>query len=305
MNIIYNVYHTNQLTKKMSNEELYDVINKILYINNSSESKRIDLTPIEIEILMNNKKEVEKLIDKGIDINEISPLGFYPLEVAAFMSNYEITKLLIDNGADVNVGSRCALLNAVVSLKNYEITKLLLESGADVNNRDKFGFNALHYLLDDGRAITKRSYSPYFEFGINMYKKSTDEDIVKIMELLIEKGIDINCVGKAHGDIGRQIDVNPLSIALETSNSKIIKKLIECGADRNAVEIAPSLIYEYQDSFCFISDIMDGDLSLWPEAPKEFIRYLKYKNKIKKFDIDVYSLTMEDGYKRPKMIKKY
>ena len=53
-----------------------------------------------------------------------------------------------------------------------------------------------------------------------------------------------------------------------------------------------------------IKDILDMDISLWPDAPKEFIDYLKYKKRIKKFEIEVYSPNMEDGYKRPKMIKR-
>lgn len=45
-------------------------------------------------------------------------------------------------------------------------------------------------------------------------------------------------------------------------------------------------------------------ISLWSDAPKEFIDYLKYKKRIKKFGIEVYSPNMEDGYKRPKMVKR-
>ena len=37
---------------------------------------------------------------------------------------------------------------------------------------------------------------------------------------------------------------------------------------------------------------------------KEYIHYLKYKNIVKKYDIEVTTNTPEDGYKRPKMIKR-
>lgn len=35
-------------------------------------------------------------------------------------------------------------------MKNYKIVKLLVKNGVDVNKTDEFGFDAFHYLLDDG-----------------------------------------------------------------------------------------------------------------------------------------------------------
>ena len=65
----------------------------------------------------------------------------------------------------------------------------------------------------------------------------------------------------------------------------------------------PESIYSYQDSFNFIADIKDGDLSLWCDAPSEYLRFLKYKRNVIKYEIEVNATITKLGYKRPNMLK--
>ena len=65
----------------------------------------------------------------------------------------------------------------------------------------------------------------------------------------------------------------------------------------------PSRIYDYQDSFSFIQDIKDLDISCWKDAPIEYLYYLKYLRAIKKFNIEMYTGNPNDGYRRSKLIK--
>ena len=308
MRTIEDIYDMNQQYKKFSNEKLYELINDIIYVRSHFEQKRVDLTPLEIEILMDNKDEVLNLINNGADLNKISPSGYFPIEVAIAMSNYELSKLLIENGANVNIQSEYKPLNVAVTMKNYKIVKLLIDNGVDINAVDEFGFNALHYLLNTGKVINmKRLTGLERKFGKNMYKRPTEDDYVAIIDILVKNGIDVNCKGKMYSlrnENNEMIEINPLSIALETSSSKAIEKLLDSGSEKVAIELHPYDVYAYQDSFDFLQDILDMDLSLWPDAPKEFIDYLKYKNRIKKFGIEVYSPNIGDGYRRPKMIKK-
>lgn len=308
MDTIEDIYDMNQRCKKLSNEKLYELINDIIYVWSILETKRVDLTPLEIEILMDNKEEVLNLINSGTDLNKISPSGYFPLEVAIVMSNYDLSKLLIENGANVNIKSKYKPLNVAVTMKNYKIVKLLIDNGVDINAVDEFGFNALHYLLNTGNVINIRKLTDLeYKFGKNMYKRSTEDDYVAIIDILVKNGVDVNCKGKMyslHSVNNEMIEINPLSIALETSSYKVIEKLLESGSEKVAIELHPYDVYAYQDSFNFIQDILDMDISLWPDAPKEFIDYLKYKKRIKKFGIEVYSPNIGDGYKRPKMIKK-
>jgi ankyrin repeat protein len=46
----------------------------------------------------NDMPTVKKLLDKGVDINEMGPLGT-ALSIAAYYGNLEIVKYLLDKGA--------------------------------------------------------------------------------------------------------------------------------------------------------------------------------------------------------------
>lgn len=298
----FNYFEKNKIPYKfkMNDSEMYEIINSCIKIYYSVLGE-IKLSPLEIEIIMNNKEKVINLIEKT-DINKKSDFGYTPLEVAISMRNYDISKLLIENGADVNLHSKYTPLNLASKTRNYKIIELLLENGANVNYLDENGFNALHYLLS-ARYISYISYPNlifskigYKNIGINENKSMAD-----IVELLYKNGIDINCKGKWKID-NVETEINALSLAVEEAESKVIKKLIDYGATREVVELDPDSIYEYQISFNFIEDILDGDISMWIDAPKEYINYLNYIKNIIKYNIRVNVVTKNDGYKRLKKI---
>lgn len=133
------------------------------------------------------KETVEKLLDKGFDINQKLG-GDTALSHAARQGNEDIVKLLLARGADINIGNPIAAaaqnghekivklllehganpncLYSAVSGRNIEIVKLLLEHGAEVNYSDNNKHTPLH------RAVV-----------------SGTDDIIK---LLINKGADVN-----------------------------------------------------------------------------------------------------------------
>jgi len=285
---------------KMNDSEMYEIINSCIKIYYSVLGE-IKLSPLEIEIIMNNKEKVINLIEKS-DVNKKSDFGYTPLEVAISMRNYDICKLLIENGADVNLHSKYTPLNLASKTRNYKIIELLLENGADVNYLDENGFNALHYLLS-AKYLSYISY-PHLIFSKIGYKNTginEKKSMADIVELLYKNGIDINCKGKWKID-EVETEINSLSLAVEEADYKVIKKLIDYGATREVVELDPDYIYRYQISFNFIEDILDSDISMWIEAPKEYIDYLNYIKNIIKYNIRVNVVTKNDGYKRLKKI---
>lgn len=74
---------------------------------------------------------------------------------------------------------------------------------------------------------------------------------------------------------------------VERAYGVLTQKLLECGVSKEVYELDPESIYSYQDSFNFIADIKDGDLSLWCDAPWEYLRFLKYKRNVIKYEIEV------------------
>lgn len=310
---IYDIYSLYcEYNNKVSREEIYDVINKLLLLRRHEYD--IALTPLNIEIAMNNKEQVIKLIDKGVSVNEENAAKLTPLAEAIYLNNYELTEFLIKNGASVH-GNECFNPLFVATLKNNDkIIELLLENGVDANQLDSNGFNALHHLFNNGATGCLKAQVPgyYLTFASSYHKiantkLSVTEQKLRCLDLLYDYGIDINYSNEIKKFFNLEeattIKVNPLSLALESSSSKVLKRLIELGAERTAIELSTRM-YDYQDSFNFIADIMDGDISCWIDAPIEYINYLKYMHKIKKYNIEVFTATPDDGYRRSKLIKK-
>lgn len=308
--IITQIYERSKYNKNISKQQIYDTIDKVLhiYINDRNAKDEILISPLNIEILMNNQEEVLNLIKAGVDINSKDYNGNYPLELAIYLDNYDIAKILIENGVNVNKDDYSIIdiydpLLLASYYKNCEIVKLLVENGANVNTIDSDGFNTLHYLLNDDNTICNivRSYCRYAD---KSYNKPSLKDILTTIDLLVKRGVDVNKLGGIIGDRRIYMNISPLAIALETSDELIIEKLIQSGAKKEVVEVNPHVIYGYQDDIEFFKDILSLDFSLWTLGLKEYKQFIKYKKNIKKYDIEVYSATMDDGYKRPKIIKR-
>ena len=128
-------------------------------------------------------KEIENLINGGVDINCRNEQGMTPLLQLAKDSGskqnvpvQEIVRFFVAKGVDVNVTDTnqsnalhwfCCSLND----KNLiNIVRLLLKKGVDVNAKDKNGKNALHHLC-------------------STYK---EKNIIDVIHLLIKNGIRVN-----------------------------------------------------------------------------------------------------------------
>ena len=98
---------------------------------------------------------------------------------AAGADKTEMVRLLLDRGADIEsadvLGTNSLLLTASGLL--YNTASLLLERKANVNAYVKpLGANALMYAINQGR-------------------KDKEKDSIRMMNLLIDKGININFQG--------------------------------------------------------------------------------------------------------------
>ncbi len=119
------------------------------------------LTVLDIDLLKaakeGNVAEIEKLIEKGADVNAVIPdgdfKGWTALMLAAGRGHSDVYLKLIEKGADVNVNDRegrTALMGAVKK-GNLGICELLIKNGVDVNAKNKKGYTALMYAAAWGR----------------------------------------------------------------------------------------------------------------------------------------------------------
>ncbi|KAG8226017.1 hypothetical protein J437_LFUL004138 [Ladona fulva] len=104
--------------------------------------------------------EIERLIAKGVNVNERHKLGWTALHVAAINGNCEAVEILLKAGADPNLGDEFSNVYQTASERGLNSLDVLIrredEFNDRLNNRATFrGFTALHYavLADDAKIV--------------------------------------------------------------------------------------------------------------------------------------------------------
>ncbi len=305
--LLYKKYEESDRKSTLGRDKLYEMINEEF----SRYSKYLPLTPLDIEIFMNNIGEVEKLLSNGYDINEVNEIGFSPLCAAVMLNNYDIAKYLIENGANTKGIENFIPLMICAECKNDKIMELLLENGVDANQLDKNGWSALQHLFLIGGIPGLNSHAWNNHIPFSFYKSNHQKNQLNCVNILNDAGIDINHTTKIDYKLNIKgekipIEISALTLALNAPSipsQETIKRLIDLGIEPKAYELKPSDIYSYQDDFNFINDIKDLDISIWSQAIVEYLEYLRYLRVLKKFNIEMYTNDLDDGYKRAKLIK--
>lgn len=283
------IYDTWHLAKNFTRYDLYDVINKVSQLKEYPEAQiPIKLKPLNIEIAMNNRMEVLNLIRAGININKVNEAGVSPLVEAVSLNNYAISKILLQNGSDVNGNENFIPILIAAYYHNDLIIGLLLKYGADATICDKNGFNALHHMFYNSKIRNLISPIPpimnsQLNFATNLYRVPDSEQTINCINLLVEHGLDINYSSKGilyFGDMQQIIDLNPLSLVLESSDEIILERLIKLGANNRAIKLSSY------------------------DMPKEYLKKLDYFLKIKKYDIEMEDKKIKESFKKNMLIKK-
>ncbi|CAG5101059.1 Similar to RF_0381: Putative ankyrin repeat protein RF_0381 (Rickettsia felis (strain ATCC VR-1525 / URRWXCal2)) [Cotesia congregata] len=88
-------------------------------------------------VMCNKLTTVEKLLDTGVDINDIGEDHQLLLAIAVSWNRYEVVELLISRGAQINDRKSCTFnkspFGCAVFESNVNMMKLLISHGADVN----------------------------------------------------------------------------------------------------------------------------------------------------------------------------
>jgi ankyrin repeat protein len=104
---------------------------------------------------------VQTILDKGVDINQLSgKYNYTALNIAAHQRRWDIVKLLLQKGATVNLSEANDSSELHFAARNgapIGITKALIDAGADPKMKDCDGKTALD-LARDGKYISTASF---------------------------------------------------------------------------------------------------------------------------------------------------
>lgn len=181
---------------------------------------------------------VTKMLEHGATRVIDEGQSFTPLQWSAKCRNATLAKLLLDYGANVDAGTRThntetALLHtcAVTTPNAAEIVEVLLGAGASVSARLNGGRSALHLsarhpaqvsklLLNAGAEVDAQSQD-----GNTPLHDAVTEGNIEMIDLLIFYSASL--------DLKNNIQHTPLTLAIESKNFSMIKKLNDAGATLN------------------------------------------------------------------------
>ena len=176
-----------------------------------------------------NLKEVIRLVESGVDVNETTKNGWNALLEASGEGHLKIVKYLLEHGANANIKAGYTSLMRAAYHGYFDIAKCLVKYGADINAKDDVGMSVL--MRTFGRLELIRHVAEFIDF-----KDSEDEfallieraknDYLKMVKFLVENGVDVNSVS----DNGWSV---LMWIAGNSDNVEVVEYLVESGADIN------------------------------------------------------------------------
>lgn len=192
-------------------------------VPNSSEQVRELLSAAE----HGNAQEIRKMLEAGVDINQIEHGWGTALYRAVFSEDVNAVKLLVECGADVNKGDEDghAPLHAATESESdhaFEMARILISHGADVNAKIKSD------IVPDGWVHISEGRTPLHNAAsVSLVSEDLESYGNRaVVELLLSHGANAN----AKDSYG----CTPLYDALFAGFLDVMELLIEHGAEVNA-----------------------------------------------------------------------
>jgi len=227
--IYFTIKSSNKTLDKLEVIKLFLSINLNINIVNSFKQ-----TPLHIACQNNADLEIIKLLLDKENVNLLDNNKTSVLVYAVRNGNLDLIKLLDSYGADFNISVNGlnliheALLQSNV---NIDILKLLINHKVDINALSKYG-TPLSIAIESGRVDIVKLL---IDNGVDVNKLS---GIYPIFKAILSKNSDIvNLLldSKADTNVLYYENITPLMLAVKYSNYSICERLINLGADVNAV----------------------------------------------------------------------
>ncbi|XP_045577933.1 ankyrin repeat and SOCS box protein 15 isoform X1 [Salmo salar] len=179
------------------------------------------------------------LLRHGAKVTAVDGHNVTPLGIAAEYAHAEVLDILIKNGGDVNAqayNGDTVLYDAAGS-GNMDCISLLLQAGANPNIASLACQLPIHRAAYEGHILALRTFIPITTkrairlSGQSPVHSAADGGHVDCLELLIEKGFDVNAqldkhISENYGDMRR----SPLYFAVSNSDLTCTEMLLAAGA---------------------------------------------------------------------------
>ena len=182
---------------------------------------------------------VLKFLEQGKSIESRDQKGRTALIAASQHGHAEIVNLLLDKGALINARATSGSTAFQYAAQNHHIDslKLLHTRGADVNTINRNGFSPLGVAIVNRdeqvvRLLLDYGADPNVKLaGSPLIIEALRNDSAEILQMLIEKGADVNATREEYGD-------TPLMYAVAPQQMEAIKLLLSRGADIRAKDFS-------------------------------------------------------------------
>ena len=205
------------------------------------EVNRTSKSPLTRAILDARTNEVQKLLESGADVDELSYFRGYgepPLVTAVRYKRERLVSILLQHSANVNIASdrkHTALIRA--AQKNLtDIVKQLLQYSADANALDGTNLCALYWAVNHQNIESVHELIKYgAEVNLQVHPRTTilhtaaQTGNVEIMKVLLSSGATVD----AKDDFGD----TPLFVAVRINSFDVVELLLKSGADINTQNI--------------------------------------------------------------------
>ena len=206
-------------------------------------------TLIHKAILENTPEVITFLLAHQVNIDYPDENGMTPLTIAILNKSIDAVKVLLANGANPNPEVRwnnMTLLELTLAMNDPAAANLLVQNGADLTFKDKQGKGILSKVITQTSNQSLRTEwvgvaKKMIELGADIQSSDMNNAPlfdtisavhcyrvdISLLELLVSGGVNLNMT------LNDTSNDTPLTFAISFSDLKLVKYLVESGADIN------------------------------------------------------------------------